>query len=149
MRSRACELKDHACVFFIDDKAKIPLGEPDNPVSTGIRGKSSLAPSTTTLSALDHNVSSKGHLTPSVILHPNIPDKVEKSWYQGKVRVTLHDAVFQQSDPFRYAAMLIRNVRELDEFKSIVFKFSDGGTERRNVLIKVQLSLIAVFKLLN
>ena len=77
MRSRACELKDHVSVFFIDDKPKIPLGEPDNPVSTGVRGKSSLAPSSTTLSALDHDVSSKSRLTPSVILHPNIPDQVE------------------------------------------------------------------------
>lgn len=45
--------------------------------------------------------------------------------------------------------MLIRNIIELDELKPIVFKFSDGGTEHRNILIKVQLSLIAVFKLLN
>ncbi|XP_066934138.1 uncharacterized protein [Clytia hemisphaerica] len=49
------------CVFIsCDDKAKIDFGEPGSAVSTGVRGRKSLVPSTSMLGALDHDVNQKG-----------------------------------------------------------------------------------------
>ena len=43
-----------------DDKAKVDFGEPGVVLSTGVRGKNSLIPTTSILGALDHDVSKKG-----------------------------------------------------------------------------------------
>ena len=45
------------CVFIsCDDKSKIDFGEPGHVLSSGVRGKKSIAPSNTTLVSLDHDV---------------------------------------------------------------------------------------------
>ena len=43
-----------------DDKAKVDFGEPGAVLSTGVRGKKRLIPMTSSLEALDHDVSKKG-----------------------------------------------------------------------------------------
>lgn len=135
----------------MDDKAKIPIGEPERPVSTGVRGKISIAPSNTTLSAMDHDIQTKGKVTTSVYQIPTLPDNIRGSWYRGKVFLDVRDSVFVQSTAYMYAASTIELVKLQDPERksSVLFKYSDGGTEHRNILIKVQLSLIAVFKILN
>ena len=50
-----------------DDKAKIKVGEPGTPVSTGVRERESLAPVSTELFALDPDMCNAS-ITPSVIL---------------------------------------------------------------------------------
>lgn len=146
LRARAIQLRDHITILFMDDKAKIPVGEPGGAVSTGVRGRQSLVPTDTTLSALDHDVASIGSFATSVMLKVEIPAEVNKSWYRGQVSVCVNDAVFECANPFRNAAVMIHDA---DPNNPILFKYSDGGVEHRNVLIKVQLSLIAVFKILN
>lgn len=42
----------------------------------------------------DHDFS-RGSITPSVVLDVSTPEKAEESFYDGKVRVILKDAVFQ------------------------------------------------------
>ena len=49
------------CVLLsCDDKAKVDFGEPGAALSTGVREKKSLIPTTSILGALDHDVSQKG-----------------------------------------------------------------------------------------
>ncbi|XP_062580017.1 uncharacterized protein LOC134242028 [Saccostrea cucullata] len=68
--SRHFSVKYKPSVTFlcVDDKSKVDFGEPGLYVSTGVRGKKSIAPMQSNLSALDHDMQSKGSLTPSVCL---------------------------------------------------------------------------------
>ena len=143
------QLQSDIFVLFMDDKAKIPVGEPGEPVSTGVRGRHSIAPSTTELIALDHDMTGKGSISSTVFMEPNAPHHAEGSWYSGRVRVIVQDSVFKKSTAYRNAAASVRLAKEDPAgCKPIHIKYSDGGTEHRTLLIKVQLSLIAVFKML-
>ncbi len=74
-------------VLFVDDKAKVPLGSPGAPISTGVRGKKQLCPTSMNFGALDHDMH-KTSLTPSVFLvqsSTSIPKEVEDSWVTGQV----------------------------------------------------------------
>ena len=71
-------------LFFVDDKAKVHVGNPGLAVSTGVRGKKSLCPTQTTLNAADHDMI-KCTVTPSVILDCEVPDDPHKSFLRGKV----------------------------------------------------------------
>lgn len=78
--------------------------------SSGVRGKKSLVPAASQLSAMDHDVSSKGSITPSVILDVTLPDDKDGSFYQGQVSVIFKDSIFQASNPFRHASEMQRNI---------------------------------------
>lgn len=69
-------MKDDVMLFFCDDKAKVPVGNPGSPESTGVRGRQSIVPVTTERVALDHDMTSAS-LTPSVVLHCSFPDDTE------------------------------------------------------------------------
>lgn len=127
-----------------DDKAKVPVGEPNTPVSTGVRGKKTLAPSSTTLAALDHDMT-RASLTPSVILRCEIPESVEKSFVQGQVTTVVGDSVFESSNPFRHAVNVTR-LAKIENRPKVLMKFTDGGTDQRNNLESVKLSNICLFK---
>jgi hypothetical protein len=57
-------------------------GEPNQYVSTGVGGKKSLVSTGSQLSALDHDVSSKGSIIASVSLNAKIPEEKGGSFYQ-------------------------------------------------------------------
>ncbi|WAR13558.1 hypothetical protein MAR_027738 [Mya arenaria] len=56
LKCKAIELQDDAILFSTDDKAKVPVGEPGTPISTGVRGRVSLAPAASELCSLDHDM---------------------------------------------------------------------------------------------
>ena len=146
--------RENCAVFFCDDKAKVPFGEPGHLLSTGVRGKQSLVPSSSTLGAEDHDVHYKGLLTPSVYLQSTIPPTADKSFCRGKVTVIVNDNVLhlQSSSPLRHSASLLALLRTRyhdSVIPPMVLKYSDGGTDQRNTLESVKCSLIAAFKLLN
>lgn len=144
LRAKAAELgPEKAVMFCADDKAKIPIGSPNAPISTGVRGKKTLTPSSTNLTALDHDMH-KCSLTPSVYLQNLIPDSPEKSFYRGVVTTIVNDSVFQSSDPFRHAAALVK-ILENQERRPVMLRFSDGGTDQRNTLESVKLASISIF----
>ena len=116
-------------------------------MSSGVRGKQTLGPATTTLAAADHDQLSKGTLTPSVSLQVDIPDSSSKSFYRGQVTVVVNDAVFQASSPIRHAASL-RSLLQEDP-KPILMIFTDGGPDHRLTYESVKVSLIALFKAAN
>ena len=105
-KEKAVEMASDTAVFCCDDKAKVPIGEPGAPISTGVRGKKTIAQSCTTLAALDLD-KSKCSLTPSVYLQCHIPSSPEKSFVNGIVTCILNDSVFEPLSPFRHAAALL------------------------------------------
>jgi hypothetical protein len=146
LKEKAVESKGTAALLFCDDKAKVPVGEPNIPVSTGVRGRMSITPCSTTLGALDHDMT-KSSLTPSVLLRCDIPESVEKSFVRGQVTTVVNDSIFQMSSPFRHAATVVKILRDSDV--KIVMKFTDGGTDQRNTLEAVKCASICVFLELN
>ncbi|CAC5400126.1 unnamed protein product [Mytilus coruscus] len=106
-KKMASELRELAAVFFCDDKAKIPVGSPGCPISTGVRGKKSIAPTCSTFGAKDHDMSMSS-ITPSVILQCEVPVDASKSFVRGTVTNIVNDSVLETSNPFRHAAALIK-----------------------------------------
>ena len=138
-----------ACrLLCLDDKSKISFGEPGTVMATGVRGKQQLAPSTSTIEVADHDVNSKGHLTPSVVLDVDLPEDVDKSFCRGSVTVFLGDSTFQPSSPFRHAASVRRLFANQDE-RPVLLVFTDGGPDHRLTYHSVQASLIALFRAMN
>ena len=81
-RAMAVKYFEYASVFFVDDKAIVPFGEPERPVSTNIRAHGgALVPGDKILSALDHNFHICS-LVPSVALKTDVPDNVNDSFYK-------------------------------------------------------------------
>ena len=132
-------------VFCCDDKAKVHVGEPTAPVSTGVRGRTSIVPLSTTLEALDHDLH-KSSLTPNIVLKCDIPVTIDRSFVQRNVYYTVSNSVFQLSSPFRHGVMLKHVVSSLPDMPSVLMKYSDGGTDQRNNLESVKIATICLFK---
>lgn len=146
IKEKAVELKDKASLFFCDDKAKVPLGEPSCPVSTGVRGKKTIAPVFSVFGAYDHDMT-KASLTPSVYLECDIPNTADKSFVRGTVTTVVNDSVLQTANPFRHAVILTKLAAENN--KKILIKFTDGGTDQRNCREAVKCANICIFSELN
>lgn len=118
-------------------------------MSSGVRGKKTIAPTKSTLSALDHDMHQKGSLVPSVVMLCDIPESVEDSFYSGLVNIALKDAVFQPSDSFRTVLEMKKVVEErvdsIDDVKYL-FLMTDGGGEHRVNFHSVKVPLILLFK---
>ncbi|XP_060561163.1 uncharacterized protein LOC132720934 [Ruditapes philippinarum] len=146
LRSFAVKLGDSCTLFCCDDKAKVHIGEPGVALSTGVRGKKSIAPANTTLVATDHDMHHKGSLTPSVYLKCDVPKDMNGSFYRGKVTTVINDSVFQSSNPMRHAAVLARLVKNDPSCPKVFLRFTDGGTDHRNTLEHVKCASICLFK---
>ena len=149
-KQRAIDLKSDNIkinLFFCDDKAKVKVGEPGFAISSGVRGRVTIAPTSTTLVAGDHDMN-KTSLTPSVTLHATIPRTVEESFVRGEVNVTVNDSVFESSNPFRHASSLVK-LMSGKENTNIIMQYTDGGVDHRNTLQSVQAAAICIFKELN
>ena len=145
LREYSIKVKGSSLLIFSDDKSKIDVGEPGALVSTGVRGKKTLAPSSTQLTALDHDLQSKSSLTPSVTMICDVPDDINCSFYRGDVRVCLKDAVFQQSSQFRHAAELSQLLKRRSEVPPILLLYTDGGPDHRLTYYSVKCALICLF----
>ena len=146
IKDKFIEMGPEAILFCCDDKSKIKIEEPGAPILTGVRGKSSIAPSSTTLVAVDHDIG-KGSLTPSVVLNVKLKENpsANDSFVRGKVTTSINDSVFQPSCPFRHAAMLAKILEKEEQIPSVLFKYTDGGTDQRNTLEAVKCANICLF----
>ena len=145
LRNRVVAEGSNTVMFSYDDEAKVHVGEPGAPVSIGVRGKTSITTSATTLEALDHDLY-KSSLTPNAVLKCKIPDSVEKSFVRGQVYVSVSDSVFQASNPFRHGVMLKNIYNKSNELASTLLKYTDGGTDQRNTLESVKIANICLFR---
>ena len=152
LRERAIKDRDQTVFVSCDDKAKVDFGEPGATISSGVRGKKSIVPTTTTLGALDHDVNQKGNIIPSVFLIGDIPEDVSGSFYRGKVHVTLKENVFQPSDSYRATVELMKVLDQENVDWTVMrqlFLMTDGGPEHRVNFESVKVPLIMMFKKLN
>ena len=132
-----------------DDKAVIPVGEPDHAVSTGVRAHNQAlgaSNSETPITALDHDWKIAG-LIPSVNLFVEIPESSKDTFFCGQPNVTLKDRIFQKSSPLRHATELSAQITERieDFYKPILLLVTDGGGDHNVTHGSVQASLVALF----
>ena len=78
MREMAIKCREDFLFLSCNDKAKIDYGEPGYALSTGVCGRKSVVPTTSTLGALDHDVNQKGSLTPTMTLACKIPESIDE-----------------------------------------------------------------------
>ena len=145
-RAMAVDFKQHSSFVCMDDKAKVPIGEPSQCMSTGVRNRPGVvAGDGSAVHALDHDQASRGSLTPSVVLQCAIPETVAGSFYQGTLNVTVKDTVLQQSTPFRHVAELAELLRcSPDPVPPLLFAYTDGGADHRTTFLSVQLSWVLI-----
>ena len=87
----------------------------------------------------DHDFTRMG-IVLSVCLLINVPEKIEDSFYHGKVFLSFKDAVFHPSSPNRHVAEICKLIDD----KPILFLYCDGGPDHHLTYLSVQLSLIAL-----
>jgi hypothetical protein len=151
MKEMAVKYAEEAHMICLDDKAVVPVGEPECPISTNVRPHNrAMVPVGATLSALDHDFHVHG-VIPSVLFQIDIPESADDNFYHGKVHVTVKDKVFQASSAIRHCAENVRILREevsdnrVDSNRPILFVFTDGGPDHRSTYWNVQLSYLAMF----
>ena len=99
------------------------------PVAAAERGRRVIVARGTSFQVGDHDLT-KFSVIPSVVLNVDIPDDVANSWYRGNVTITLKDAAFEPSSPFRHADELFDLLKHA-ESKPMLFLYSDGGPDHR------------------
>jgi hypothetical protein len=146
MKAMAVMWGENAVMCCQDDKTKVPVGEPNNPVAaTSVPGK---APQRLEKQhgALDHDVS-KFSIVPSANFFIDIPDSVQGSFYMGQPWITLKDATFQMSHPLRHTVEFLHLLyTEYDPPNqaslALVLKYHDGGADHNVTHAWVQLCCI-------
>ena len=73
LKKMAVQWKEHTTMICVDDKAVMPIGEPAQPMATGVRAhNNSLVPMGSVLAATDHDFHAAGAI-PSVLFTVSIP----------------------------------------------------------------------------
>ena len=89
-KEMAIKFRSYATLVSMDDKHKVPVGEPGYPVACVERGKKVLCAIDKPFTVGDLDFSS---LTPSVALIIDIPESIEGSFYHGRVCIGVKDTV--------------------------------------------------------
>lgn len=112
LRFMAVKFRDESQLFFCNGKAKIPIGEPDCPISTGVRGKKTCASDHRICSCRSCLASQRKPNTFTVLKMCHIGGC--QSFYRGKVTTIMNDSVLQASNPLGHAAALVMQVKQCD-----------------------------------
>ena len=99
--------RDIVKYMSVDDKAIIPVGEPDLPMSSGARGhnRSIVLADGPIPTGLDYDFHVHG-IVPSVAFAIKIPDSPRDSFYHGKAFAGLKDKVTQPSSALQHVTEL-------------------------------------------
>ena len=153
----AVKFKENCVFVSSDDKALVPVGEPNHAISTGVRAhNASLVPSNPSgpvLASLDHDWKIAGIVT-SVNFFAEIPDSGTSSFFSVTDTNTLKDRIFEKSSALRHAVELSDQVREMNNgssqlTKEVLLLVTDGGGDHNVTHASVQIALIALFLQLN
>ena len=151
LKEFAIKFRDYTTFAFMDDKATVPVGEPNNAISTNVRSHNkSLGSTRQPIGALDHDWK-LGGLVPSVSLICDIPESTKETFFSGTPYVTTKEKVFEPSDCYRHSIELINILRShysvgnITNDKEILLLFSDGGENHNVTHISTQISLICPF----
>ena len=129
----------------VDDKAIVPVGEPNLPISAFSRSHNrSLVLTSASLTALDRDFHIHD-IVPSVAFIVNIPESVNDSFYSGRAFVTLKDKVLQPSSALRHAAEQCKILSSHSPDSFVLLLLSDGGPDHCLTFYSVQISLLCVF----
>ena len=101
--------KPLSLLLGLDDKCKIPVGEPNAEVSGLARQRSTMSSIDFPNAALDHDYHVAA-VVPSAMLVTDVPDDSSKAFYRGDLVVCLKDSAFQPSNPFRHMVEMIKGV---------------------------------------
>ena len=139
-------VKYRSCVTFVslDDKHKVPLGEPGYPVASVERGKKVLVAVDKSFIVGDHDFT-RSSLTPSVALFIDIPHSMDGLFYHGKVCIGIKDSVFESSSPQRHGAELSSLLFQLNYNNPMMLIYTDGGPDHCVNFLSVQLTYICLF----
>ncbi|XP_053395894.1 uncharacterized protein LOC123545597 [Mercenaria mercenaria] len=151
LKQYAVELRDHSIMQCLDDKAIIPIREPNRPTSACQRKHhGSLVAGENNLLTLDHDYHLCG-IVPSVCLLVDIPEHFRDTFYHGDVHITLKEKVLQPSSPIRHATETTKITREVcsdDDVncnKPVLLRYTDGGPDHRTTYQSVQMAAIEEF----
>ena len=125
--------KDLSSFVCLDDKHWIKCGEPGYPVAAAEWGRCVVVSKSESFEVGDHDFC-KFSIIPSVSLLINIPESIECSWYEGKVYVAYNDAIYESSSPIWHAAELHSILLTKIGSKSILFVYTDGGSDQAHLL---------------
>ena len=156
-RAFAVVFRDYCQYISVDDKAIIPVGYPDCPVSTGVRGhnRSLVAIDGPQLVALDHDFHVNG-IVPSVAFVVDIPEMPTDSFFNGQTFVTSKDKVTQPSSALRHASEMADIIRTHYSTNSsaatkpvMIIIVSDGGPDHRVTFGSVKIANLCLFRALD
>jgi hypothetical protein len=118
MRSFAMLHSENVLMIGMDDKAKIPVGEPGFRKAAIERNRRHIGSTTGEAKerskAADHDQSSHFSLTPSAYLFHDIPRSESQTIYKGQAVIVLKNAVFEASNAQRHAAELMKTISFYD-----------------------------------
>ena len=144
--------RDYTTYMSVDDKAIVPVGEPDCPISTGVRGHNrSLVPlDGPTLLALDHDFHVHG-IVPSVAFFVDIPENPKDSFFNGQAFVSNKDKVTEPSSPLRHATETCHLIQtHFSDDSGVISRnpilviVSDGGPDHRVTYGSVKVSAVSL-----
>ncbi|GBB99347.1 hypothetical protein RclHR1_00350003 [Rhizophagus clarus] len=133
---------------FIDDKHRCKIGEPGFPVAAVEHGKQVVVAKNETFAVVDHDFT-KCSLIPSVMMICDVPNNIEDSFYKGKVKIGLKDAIFQDSNSLRHMTEFYDILINTKLDHPFLMLYTDGSPDHKNTFLRVQLTLIAMFVILN
>ena len=131
--------KENITLICMDDKAKIPVGQPGTPEAATSHMQKAWTAKGVTLESSDHNYHAI-NLTPSVNLLCEIPEDVTGSFYTGQIYVGIKDAVFEASDRLRHVVELLsvlRTEKGINSLSPYLVLFSDGGGDHNLTFLYV------------
>ena len=141
----AIKYREYSNLFFLDDKYRCKVGEPEFPIAAIEREKKVVVSRNTTFAVADHDYTKLG-IVPSVTMICNIPESINGDFYAGKVNIGLKDPIFQSSSPLRHATELYNILLEEEVVnKPVLCLYTDGGPDHRCTYACVQLSYICLF----
>ena len=155
MKEMAVRFNTETLMLSLDDKCCVPIGEPGQPQSSGVRAKQrSLRLVSVANMALDHDFHIVGAV-PSVCVIVVIPEDSEDSFHDGKVHVTVKDKVFQASIALRYTVETVKIVREnkfsdgVNSDYPIQLEYTNGGPDHNTTFWTVKISHVLKFIMLD
>ena len=143
-KEMAIKYREYSNLFFRDDKHRCKVGEPNHPVAAVERGKSVIVAKGMTFAVADYDFTKCG-IIPSVIMHAEIPESINESFYRGNVNVGLKDPIFEPSSAARHASELYDIVIKEETNKPYLFLYTNGGPDHQVKYIKTQIVLISLF----
>ena len=147
MREMAIRYREHTLFLSVDDKAKIPVGEPNFPLSAVARGKRVLVAPNQLCAVGDHDFS-RMSFTPSAVLVVDVPESMSESFLRGKPYYSLKFQATTPSTALRHSAEMT-TIAKQNQNPPIQMLYHDGGPDHNHTFLSVRIALIAYFLMLD